>query len=168
MAMRIKSIKKQVSWESNFDYVDGELFWKSPRRGVSISRPAGSVYANGYIVITLNGDRYMAHRIVWEMFNGYIEDGMEIDHVDHDTTNNKLSNLRLVSKKVNCKNKSLYKSNKSGACGVCWHKDARKWNAYIKIDGKRKSLGYYRDVDDAIKARKDAEIEFCFHKNHGK
>lgn len=145
MAMRIKSIKKQVSWESNFDYVDGELFWKSPRRGVSISRPAGSVYANGYI-----------------------EDGMEIDHVDHDTTNNKLSNLRLVSKKVNCKNKSLYKSNKSGACGVCWHKDARKWNAYIKIDGKRKSLGYYHDVDDAIKARKDAEIEFCFHKNHGK
>ena len=168
MAMRIKSIKKQINWQSNFDYVDGELFWKHARRGVSTSKPAGSIYANGYVVITLYGDRYLAHRIVWEMFNGAIDDGMEIDHIDHDTTNNKLSNLRLVSKKVNSQNKSLYKSNQSGVSGVCWHKDAKKWNAYIKIEGKRKSLGYYPDINDAIKARKEAEIEFCFHKNHGK
>lgn len=41
--------------------------------------------------------------------------------------------------------------------GVCWSSTANKWRAYIGIDGKQKHLGYYDNIEDAIKARKDAE-----------
>lgn len=41
--------------------------------------------------------------------------------------------------------------------GVCWSNANNKWKAYINIDGKQKHLGYFDDIEDAIKARKEAE-----------
>ena len=41
--------------------------------------------------------------------------------------------------------------------GVCWSNECKKWRAYIGVNGKQKHLGYFDDIDDAIKARKDAE-----------
>lgn len=41
--------------------------------------------------------------------------------------------------------------------GVCWSNASNKWRAYINIDGKQKHLGYFDDIEDAIKARKEAE-----------
>lgn len=44
--------------------------------------------------------------------------------------------------------------------GVCWSNSANKWRAYINVDGKQKHLGYFDNIEDAIKARKDAEDIF--------
>ena len=51
--------------------------------------------------------------------------------------------------------------------GIRTHKPSGKWQAYITIDRKFKSLGLYEDLEDAKKARKNAEIEHGFHENHG-
>jgi hypothetical protein len=50
---------------------------------------------------------------------------------------------------------------------VCWKKRVSKWLASISINGKRKHLGYFKDIDDAIEARKNANIEYGYHANHG-
>ena len=64
---------------------------------------AGSL-RNGYIRIYIKGKHYSAHKLVWETFNGKISEGMVIDHIDGNRSNNALSNLRLVSQAENMSN----------------------------------------------------------------
>lgn len=101
------------------------------------------------------------------MHYGKIPEGMEIDHINHITDDNRIENLRLVTRKDNCKNVSMSKSNKSGVVGVSWCKRTCKWFASIRVDRKEKFLGRYDKIDDAAAARKAAELKYNFHKNHG-
>ena len=52
------------------------------------------------------------------------------------------------------------KNNTSGHKGVSWNKYHNKWNAYINIHGKKINLGYYCNIDDAVKARSEAEEKY--------
>lgn len=54
-----------------------------------------------YSTININKIRYKTHRVVWELFNGPIPEGLVIDHIDGDKHNNKISNLRCVTKQQN-------------------------------------------------------------------
>ena len=107
------------------------------------------------------------HRIIWEMHNGPIPDGMEVDHINHVRTDNRIENLRLVSRLENCKNRKLNSNNTSGFNGVSWSKRDGKWLAYIYINKKRIRLGLYSDISKAIAAREKANLSHKFHKNHG-
>ena len=64
----------------------------------------GTKKLNGYITVTLNGKQLLAHRIVWEAFNGEIPEGMEIDHINAIRNDNRLENLRLTTPKENRNN----------------------------------------------------------------
>ena len=57
-------------------------------------------------------------------------------------------------------NKEQQRNNTSGHTGITWHKKAQKWQAYIKINNKNKYLGLYDDIQDAIKAREEAEEKY--------
>lgn len=82
-----------------------------------------------------------------------------IDHIKHNTLDNRKSQLRVVTKSQNAMN--IRSNNKSsGHTGVSWNKRENKWRSYIKINGYQKHLGYFIDKDDAIKARKDAEEKY--------
>jgi hypothetical protein len=81
--------------------------------------------------------------------------GMETDHIDGNRLNNIKSNLRSVTHQQNCRNNHKSNSN-SGIVGVNWHKGAKRWRAYIHVDYKYKELGKFKDIRDAIKARKEA------------
>ena len=85
---------------------------------------------------------------------------MVVDHINHDTLDNRKENLRVCTQQQNCMNRSKTSKNTSGTVGVCWHKGIGKWVARIKINGKYKSLGSYNDLENAIQARKNAEIEY--------
>lgn len=60
----------------------------------------------GYMMVSLrDGVRkksFSVHRLVWEAFNGQIPDGIQVNHIDEDKTNNALENLNLLSPKANC------------------------------------------------------------------
>lgn len=92
----------------------------------------------------------------------------QIDHINGDTSDNRAVNLREVTNQDNHKNMKRHKGNKSGHTGVYWNTAVHKWQAYIAVDGKQKYLGIYDDVKDAAKVRKEAEIKYGFHKNHGR
>lgn len=120
-----------------------------------------------YIKIMINNINYSAHRIAWAIANGSCDEEMEIDHINGNGTDNKISNLRLVSNIENGKNRKLYKTNSSGVSGVVFRKDSKKWRATISINGKKINLGSFISMSDAIKARKLAENYYCYHDNHG-
>jgi hypothetical protein len=91
----------------------------------------------------------------------------QIDHVNHRRANNRFKNLRAVSRQENQRNASRRKDNTSGVCGVSWRKDAKKWEAKIRFEGKKIHLGIFKHRFHAIRARKLAEAGYGFHPNHG-
>lgn len=88
-----------------------------------------------------------------------------VDHKQHNSRNekkfdNRLSNLRFVSGGQNNQNRCLSIRNTSGTVGVTFHKETKKWLTQIVVNKEHIYLGLYDDINDAIKARKDAEIKY--------
>lgn len=85
--------------------------------------------------------------------------GIEVDHKNGDTMDNRKENLRLVTRATNSRNVKLYTSNKSGYKGVAWCKRSKKWYAYIEHQGKMFNLGLYKCKEEANVARLRREID---------
>ena len=115
--------------------------------------------------VSVDDTSYLAHRLAYLYVYGEMPEG-KLDHKDQDKTNNAISNLRPATNSQNGLNRGLPANNKSGHKGVHWSQNAQKWVAYIKIDRKRRHLGCFDNIEDAISARKAAEeslgiSEFC-------
>lgn len=114
--------------------------------------------STGYVKLSIDGRQYLAHQIIWLWVTGEWP-SFEIDHADISRANNRWSNLRLASKGQNAANASLRSTNSSGFKGVSWHKQYRKWEAYITKDGVRRCLGYTSSKEDAANLYKEAARE---------
>ena len=90
---------------------------------------------------------------------GKIE-GFVVDHENRNRTDCRRSNLRHVSEQLNAINKGKQSNNTSGHVGVSWDKSRNKWESHIKLNKKKKFLGYYSDINDAVEARLNAEVEY--------
>lgn len=119
----------------------------------------------GYISICIKGKQYKAHRLAFLYVTGKCP--VQVDHIKHRRTDNRWHMIREADHTVNGKNRPMQTNNKSGFVGVHWDKDRNKWQAQIKINGRSTSLGRFSNKKDAIKARKMANTENGFHKNHG-
>ena len=128
-------------------------------------RAAGAKH-KGYIRMYVAGEQYYAHRLIWLLVFGEWPDN--IDHINGDRSDNRLNNLRSVSHTENMRNSSMSSLNTSGITGVSWRPSSKVWVAYITADRRRKHLGTFAALGDAIAARKAAEERFGFHPNHGK
>lgn len=105
----------------------------------------------------------MIHQIIAEIKYGELTDENLIpDHLSRNTDDNRKCNIVLKSNMDNCKNRGLSKSNSSGKTGVSFDKETKKWIAFITVNYKTMYLGSYHNIEDAIKARKDAEKRFGF------
>ena len=62
----------------------------------------------------------------------------------------------------------MLSSNTSGVTGVYWHKGANKWVSRITSGGEHVYLGSFSWLDDAVAARKAAELDHLYHENHGR
>lgn len=127
---------------------------------------AGSV-DKGYVVLRIGKkQKYFAHRLAFLYMTGRYPDN--IDHINHNKEDNRWCNLREVGHEDNMKNKKRYSSNKSGVAGVSWAKNVCKWRACISVDKKQINLGWFEEFSEAVNARKNAEVLYNYHKNHGK
>lgn len=97
------------------------------------------------------------HRLVMDVVDN---EDVFVDHIKHCHYDNRKSQLRVVNDSQNAMNAKLSKSNTSGITGVSWSKSKNKWEAYITINKKRKNLGRYENIDDAIRVRKEAEEKY--------
>ena len=130
------------------------------KRAFNIAHPVG--YRCGNLI----GKRIYAHRIAWAVFHGEWP-AYEVDHINGDRADNRICNLRSVTRAVNTRNRFMTSQNTSGYCGVAWRKDIGKWRASIGVNGKTKHIGVYDNLADALSARREAEIEHGFSERHG-
>lgn len=110
---------------------------------------------NGYLTGVILDRRYLAHRIAFAHFHGFEPD--HVDHINGDKTDNRIVNLRSVTKRVNSSNRTISSRNTSGVTGVHRHKN--KWRATIRIKGKAKMLGDFDTIEMAAAARSRACAE---------
>ena len=135
----------------------GALIWvatPSKRAKALIGKPAGTVH-RGRLTIRIGGKGYRAHRVMWAMTYKKWPDG-EIDHIDGNPLNNRLSNLRDVSRLVNQQNiRVASRKSQSGLLGA--HKNRNKWLSRLKVNGKQMWLGVFANAKDAHQAYLNAK-----------
>ena len=144
----------------------GEFVWlaKQGSRGVKGS-VAGCANPFGYVVIKTDSQGEYAHRLAFLYMEGSIPIA-DVDHVNHNTSDNRWCNLRHATKTVNQRNRTHSKNNTSGFTGVHRHPTG-KWQSGISINNKLIYLGLFMNLSDAVRVRIDAEIKYGFHHNHG-
>jgi len=162
--------RNKIISKFSYDPISGELRRLTKRFGLLLPGDiVGTVkkFKNRkYLLVKIKNRQYRVHVLVWLIV--YSEwPSTDIDHIDHDGTNNKLDNLRLVTRKVNLQNSNRSIKNKSGVTGVCFYKSTNQWLAFIGVNGKNKRLGLFDDIEDAITARHNAELMYEYHPNHG-
>ncbi|THD45404.1 HNH endonuclease [Enterobacteriaceae bacterium ML5] len=131
----------------SYDETTGDLIRKINRQNVRVGDIAGSLTAKGYLRTYVDGRLYMNHILVWIMNFGETPSS-QIDHINKVKTDNRLSNLRTVTNRTNCCNKT---NHTSGFPGVDFHKKSKLWRARIRVGRERYSLGYFSEAKDAGK-----------------
>jgi hypothetical protein len=116
----------------------------------------GCVYAqrNEYL-----GKRKQRTILMHRIISGAVY-GEEVDHRDRNGLNNVRSNLRVATKSTNQRNKFAPRRSASGHVGVVWNKSASKWQVSIGVDGARKYIGLFVNINDAMAARRQAEVQY--------
>lgn len=134
-----------------YDVDLGIFTYKESRGNRAAGATAGYTHGTGYKYIELGGKAYSEHRLAWfYCFNRWpIND---IDHIDRDPSNNKLSNLREATTSENMRNRSIGVNNTSGFLGVSLYKPTGKWRATFVLNGKAKHIGYYDTPEEANEA----------------
>ncbi|MBB3521048.1 HNH endonuclease [Rhizobium sp. BK456] len=95
----------------------------------------------------------MMHRVIM-----HAPKGLVVDHINHDTLDNRKTNLRIVTRQQNQCNVLPRQGNHSRFKGVCLNKRVNLWVAYINAHGKRTYLGYYHHEEDAARAYDAASL----------
>lgn len=143
--------KSSLTVETVLRYLDyspktGEFRWKSaPKHRPGLEgEVAGCLTTGGYVSIRVSGQTAQAHRLAWLVTHGVWPAG-DIDHVDGNRANNRITNLREASRSENMQNVRKLDSNTSGFVGVSWSARNRKWRAQIKHDNKVRHIGLFTD-----------------------
>lgn len=143
-------------------YFNNDKGWKSSNSQVDKTNPIkGTLDRWGYPRVRVFEKKIYLHRLAWFHFYGCWPEG-QLDHINRVKSDNRLINLRDVSNRENSINRGRYKNNTSGKTGVCFEKRIRKWQAQIKVLGRRYHLGYFTRFDEAVKAREEAEKKYGY------
>ena len=131
----------------------GEEFWFDLEDYDKIKFYSWHKDKKGYFSTSHN--KHSLHRLVMNCEN---EKNIQIDHVNRKPFDNRKENLNIVTSRENAQNKGIYKNNTSSYSGVGLRPNG-KWQARIQIDGRRISLGCYDNIEDAIQAKKEGELD---------
>jgi hypothetical protein len=155
--MNIDKLREYILYEP----LTGVMYWKKvlSNRTKPGNLCGANVDSKGYGRVCFEAKQYRAHRIAWALYYGE-QAPEQIDHVNGNRLDNRIANLRAATNAENCRNAKKGKNNRSGFVGVTFHKAARKWAAGIMYNRKHIYLGLYEDIQDAVNARKQAEVVY--------
>ncbi len=149
MAKRRGLTRERLLEALSYSPKTGVFKWRiSPNRRIRVGNIAGSSNSAGYLLIMIDNDRYRAHRLAWL----YVHDEWSLDDIDHingDPSDNRLSNLRLATRSQNMANARKPITNTSGFKGVYYDRSRGKWAANIWKDKKNFYLGRYSTLQEA-------------------
>jgi hypothetical protein len=141
----------------HYDTETGAFTWKVRRsRRAVVGAVAGTVSAAGYVLLSIDGVRYWAHRVAWlYVYNVWPK---ELDHIDGDKLNNAINNLRECTRSENNQNHPK-RLGSSQYKGVIWNTHAGCWQAKCGPAESRRSLGLFDIERDAALAYDKAATE---------
>jgi hypothetical protein len=122
---------------------------------------AGTLRKDGYVSVKCKSKPQLLHRIVWLHYYGFHVDGF-IDHINHAREDNRIVNLRCVTRKQNNENK-LSRPKKTLPKGVSFAKDKNKWKASIGSNYKQYHLGFFDSPEKARIAYLEAASKIHTH-----
>ena len=133
------------------DYEAGTLQWRSLQKAsIGKGGQAGTLLQTGYRIVRINKRNYFAHRLIWLCKHGGWPAG-DIDHINGIKSDNRLVNLRDVSRTRNKEN--IRKANANSASGLLGaHKFKDRWSSHIGVNGKKFHLGYFDTAQEAHEA----------------
>ena len=129
----------------------GEEFYFDLEDYDKVSEHTWCLDAYGYVK---NGRSLLMHRLVMDA-----QDGMVVDHINHDTRDNRKANLRVVSQSENLHNRYLSKRNKTGNTGIYYDKDKNRWKATMMVEGLHRQK-CFNTKEEAISCRTKWEHEY--------
>ena len=134
----------------HFTYDNG-LYWVKPTANrVKQGDRFGHIHSSGHRRGVFLCDRYYEHKLVWLYHYGVWP--KELDHINRIRDDNRIENLREVTRQQNNFNKCSYKNSSSKYKGVSWYKNNSKWKAQYVINSKTFHIGYFDDELEAAKA----------------
>lgn len=141
----------------------GEFTWRKTMGGFAIAGSiAGCPNSAGYVLIRIDKVKYQRSRLAWAYVHGAMPHS-DIDHIDGNRQNDRISNLRLATRQENKRNSLAPSNSVSGVKGVFWNSKRSKWQARICISDNppsRKHLGYFHDLEEAKAAVVSASNEY--------
>ncbi len=163
--MRVPEIfYKALAQRVSYNPETGVFIWNNPLTAAhSIKKgDIAGTNSHGYRVISSTVNKVSkclyAHILAWYIVYNEIPD--EIDHIYGVCDDNRISQLRKVTRYENSYNRKLNVTNTSGRKGVSFSSRLKKWEVYISYKGKRIGLGYFKSFNDACTAREKAEIKY--------
>lgn len=136
----------------SYDPETGVFSWIKTRRGVNKGGVAGCLNAHGYVQIWVDGRNYYGHRLAWLFVHGEWPK-CTVDHINGNRADNRIANLRDVSRGVNVENqRRAARNSTSGLLGVSFCKERDRWSAGIQVRRRRKHLGRFATAEEAHQA----------------
>ena len=132
-----------------FEYCNGALYWRNcPSSRIPAGSKVGYLGPNGYLTTKVKGTNYQVSRLIWAWHNGHTPTDLVVDHINHDRSDNRIENLRLLTNRENTGNyqkRSLPKN--------LW---LSKWGTYrvsLMKNGKKCHVGCFKTINEAVAAR---------------
>lgn len=150
-----------INFEDYFSYLEGDIYWKERLPTNKINKCFNTIYSGkkvgwvdnkGYRMCEIGHKSYPVSNVIWVMHHGHIPEGMVIDHIDGDTLNNRIENLRAVTREHNSWNNL--------AKGCSFHKRDKVWQANIRVNKKLIYLGSFSTEEEAKQAYNDAKLKY--------
>lgn len=158
------------TFSSKFYLVGQNIYHKDCYRRSKNKTLVSQKLDNGYKKMRFNNRSWRQHRVVWLLTYGCWPVG-DIDHINGDRADNRIENLRDVCGPQNQQNRAIGKNNKTGHMGISVDNIRGGFFASIgpggRSDGKSEKKRF-KKLEDAIAWRKNKEVEFGYHKNHGR
>lgn len=140
-------IREKLELLSRLDDATGCRLWTEGLNG------------SGYAMVSHAGETRRAHRVIWELENGPIPDGLRIDHMCRNRNCIEVSHLQLANAKTNGENSGISSANRSGYRGVWYDRRTRRWAASLKHNYKKVWVGRFKTAEEAHEAVKAKRLE---------